>query len=95
LHISELYYVVFFDCAYRENIKNTAVIGTGVFCLVLVEASLAGMQLVAAISKIAASCGFLIVAVLSGAMRSTYGKILLSGLAFSFLGDAFLIGESQ
>jgi uncharacterized membrane protein YhhN len=32
---------------------------------------------------------------LGGALRSGYGRVLLAGLSLSFLGDAFLIGESQ
>lgn len=74
---------------------RTAVIVTGVTCLVLVDALLVGMQTTAAVSKVIASCGFISVAILGGALRSTYGKILLSGLALSFLGDAFLIGETR
>jgi len=53
------------------------------------------MQLVAAAAKLIASCGFLAVAILGGALRSRYGGVLLAGLSLSFLGDAFLIGESQ
>jgi uncharacterized membrane protein YhhN len=78
-----------------DNRTRTAVIVTGLGCFVLVEALLADMQIVAAVAKVVASCGFLAVAVLSGALRSTYGKVLLGGLALSFLGDAFLIGETQ
>lgn len=74
---------------------RTAFIVTGVSCLVLVEALLADMQLIAGIAKIVASVGFLSVAYLGGALQSTYGKILLLGLALSLLGDAFLIGESR
>jgi len=74
---------------------RTAVIVTGVSCLVLVDASLGGMQVVAAAAKVIGSCGFLAVAVLGGALQFTYGRILLFGLALSFLGDAFLILESQ
>jgi uncharacterized membrane protein YhhN len=74
---------------------RTAFIVTGVSCLVLVEALLADMQLIAGIAKIAASVGFLSVAYLGGALQSTYGKTLLLGLALSLLGDAFLIGESR
>ena len=78
-----------------DNRTRTAVIVTGLSCFVLVEALLADMPIVAGIAKVVASCGFLTVAVLSGALRSTYGKVLLGGLALSFLGDAFLIGETQ
>ena len=74
---------------------RTAVIATGMSCFVLVEALLADLSLLAGISKIFASCGFLAVALLSGALRSTYGRILLAGLALSFLGDVFLIGETH
>jgi len=78
-----------------DNRIKTAVIVTGVSCFVLVEALLADMHLIGAIAKIIASCGFLSVAYLSGALQSRYGKVLLLGLVLSFLGDAFLIGESR
>ncbi len=78
-----------------DNRTRTAVIVTGLSCFVLVEALLADMPIVAGVAKVVASCGFLAVAVLSGALRSAYGKVLLGGLALSFLGDAFLIGETQ
>ena len=71
------------------------VAATGVACLILVGTSLAGMAAFAAISKIAASSGFLAVAILCGALRTRYGQILLAGLVLSFLGDALLIGESR
>jgi uncharacterized membrane protein YhhN len=74
---------------------RTAVIVTGVTCLVLVVALLVEMQTTAAVSKVIASCGFVSAAILGGALRSTYGKVLLLGLALSFLGDVFLIGETQ
>jgi len=78
-----------------DNRIKTAAIVTGASCFVLVEASLANMHLFGAIAKIVASCGFLSVAYLSGALQSRYGKVLLLGLVLSFLGDAFLIGESR
>ena len=74
---------------------RTTVIVTGVTCLVLVATLLVGMHTVAAIAKVVASCGFISVAILSGALQSVYGKVLLSGLVLSFLGDAFLIGETR
>ena len=78
-----------------NNKTKTAVIMTGIACLILVDSLLAGMHDLAAGAKIVASTGFLVVAILSGALRSTYGRVLLAGLVLSFLGDAFLIGESQ
>ena len=78
-----------------DNRIRTAFIVTGISCLVLVEALLAEMQLLAATAKLIASCGFLSVAYLGGALRSGYGRILLLGLVLSLLGDAFLIGESR
>jgi len=78
-----------------DNRIKTAFIFTGVCCLVLVESLLAQMPLLAAVAKIAASCGFLAVAYFAGALKSTYGKLLLAGLTLSFLGDAFLIGDSR
>ncbi len=78
-----------------DNRTRTAVIVTGLSCFILVESLLADMNIVAGVAKVVASCGFLAVALLSGALQSTYGKVLLGGLALSFLGDAFLIGETQ
>jgi len=78
-----------------DNRIRTAFIATGVCCLVLVESLLAQMPEIAAVAKIAASCGFLGVAYLGGALKSAYGRLLLLGLALSFLGDAFLIGDSR
>lgn len=68
---------------------------TSVCCLALVASLLMNMQATAAITKVIASGGFLTVAIFAGALRSTYGKILLSGLVLSFFGDTFLIGETQ
>jgi len=78
-----------------DNRIRTAFIVTGACCLVLVESLLAQMPQIAAVAKIAASCGFLGVAYLGGALKSAYGRLLLLGLALSFLGDAFLIGDSR
>jgi len=74
---------------------RTAVVVTAIACLVLVGTLLAGVDTVAAGVKTIASAGFLAVAILSGALQSTYGKVLLAGLTLSFAGDAFLIGEAQ
>ncbi len=74
---------------------NTAILVTSVTCLILVATLLVGMHSAAAVAKVIASCGFIGVAALSGALRSLYGKVLLLGLALSFLGDVLLIGESR
>jgi len=78
-----------------DNRIRTAVIVSSMSCFALVEALLADMLLIAAIAKIVASFGFITVAYLGGALHSAFGKILLVGLLLSFLGDAFLIGESR
>lgn len=77
-----------------ERIK-TGLLVSGTACLVLVGALLAGMPAIAATAKIVASAGFIAVAFLSGALRTRYGRLLLTGLALSFAGDTFLISESQ
>ncbi len=40
-----------------------------------------------------ASAGFIIAAVLAGALRSDYGVMVLAGLAFSLVGDVLLISQ--
>jgi uncharacterized membrane protein YhhN len=78
-----------------NNRIRTAFIITAISCLVLVETLLVEMVVLAAIAKVLASCGFIAVAIFSGALQSRYGKVLLLGLTLSFLGDVFLIGESR
>ncbi len=50
-----------------DNRIRTAVIITGVSCLVLVEALRTDLQLIAAIAKVAASSGFIATALFGGA----------------------------
>lgn len=63
--------------------------------LVLVVLLLGGLFLPAAAAKLVASTSFVTVAILSGAWASTYGRLILLGLVFSWCGDMFLVGTSQ
>jgi uncharacterized membrane protein YhhN len=66
-----------------------------VACGLLVGAQALGLPFIVAPSKLVASCGFIAVAVFSDARRSRYGRIILLGLAFSWFGDMFLLGEGE
>jgi uncharacterized membrane protein YhhN len=48
-----------------------------------------------AVTKLAASTGFLLVAVFAGALELDWGRWLLLGLALSFVGDACLLGRGR
>ena len=72
-----------------DNRRKAAVMVTGLSCLVLIVALLAGIQVISSAEKVIASCGFLAVAMLGGAFGSRYGGVLLLGLSLSFLGDVF------
>ena len=61
----------------------------------LVAALLLDQAAVAAVAKLIASTAFVLLAVACGARASRYGILVLSGLALSWFGDAFLIGTSQ
>ena len=61
----------------------------------LVAALLLDQAAVAAVAKLIASTAFVLRAVACGARASRYGILILSGLALSWFGDAFLIGTSQ
>jgi uncharacterized membrane protein YhhN len=50
-----------------------------------------GVPYVGGVAKMAASTGFLLLAVQAGALHSRYGIALLAGLFFSWWGDLFLI----
>jgi uncharacterized membrane protein YhhN len=64
-------------------------------CAALVVFLLFELVTAAAAAKLVASCAFLGVAVTSGALSSVYGRIILAGLALSWFGDMFLVGQSQ
>lgn len=66
-----------------------------VSCISLVALLLIGRDLPAAVAKLVASSGFVVLAIHIGGLRSNYGRIILLGLTFSWLGDAALIGESE
>ncbi len=64
-------------------------------CTILVVALFFGHEPAAAVAKLVASSGFVALAIRLGSLQSTYGRVILTGLAFSWFGDAFLIGQSQ
>jgi uncharacterized membrane protein YhhN len=64
-------------------------------CLVLVTFQLLQFDAAAAAAKLIASTAFVAVAFQAGALRSSYGRIILLGLVFSWFGDTFLLGQSR
>jgi uncharacterized membrane protein YhhN len=64
-------------------------------CTVLVVLLLLDLHVPAAIAKLLASSAFVGLAIVSGALRTTYGRFLLAGLVLSWCGDMFLIGSSR
>jgi len=64
-------------------------------CAALVGLLLGDLHLPAIAAKLIASTSFVALAVRSGAMESTYGRLIFLGLAFSWFGDMFLTGQSQ
>lgn len=67
----------------------------GTACTILVAALVVGHAPIAAAAKLVASSGFIALAIRLDGLQSTYGRIILAGLAFSWFGDLFLIGQSQ
>ena len=76
------------------SIRNLALI-TGVACLVLVGLLYGDLYQAAFAAKLIASTSFIALAIKAGAMESTYGRLILLGLGFSWCGDMFLTGQSQ
>ena len=68
---------------------------TALGCVALVSFLLLDFTVAAAIAKLIASTAFIATAVRVGALRSLFGRLILLGLAFSWGGDAFLIGDSR
>jgi uncharacterized membrane protein YhhN len=64
-------------------------------CIALVACQLTDVRLGAIASKFVASTAFLAIAILSGALRSRYGRVLFAGLVLSWFGDMFLLGTTR
>lgn len=77
------------------NYRRMALVMIGVGCTCLVIANLAGQSLPALFAKLFASTGFIVLAISADALRSRYGRLILTGLLFSWAGDAFLELETQ
>ena len=71
------------------------VIFTALACMVLVYSQRMGWLQTAAAAKLIASIGYLATAISAGCLRQRVGQIVFAGLALSFFGDMFLIGQSQ
>ena len=76
------------------SIRNLTVI-TGTACLVLVGMLYFDLYQPAFAAKFIASTSFIVLAIKAGAMESTYGRLVLLGLGFSWCGDMLLTGQSQ
>ena len=63
--------------------------------MVLVYSQRMGWLQTAAAAKLIASIGYLATAISAGCLRQRVGQIVFVGLALSFFGDMFLIGQSQ
>ena len=64
-------------------------------CVVLVLLLYHGHTLPAALAKFIASSAFVALALRAGALDSLFGRLILTGLAFSWCGDMLLIGTSK
>lgn len=64
-------------------------------CLALVIANLVDARAATIAAKLLASTAFLATAIVAGALRSRYGRVLFFGLALSWCGDAFLLGTTE
>ena len=64
-------------------------------CLALVVSNLLDVRTAVITSKLLASTAFLATAIVAGAFKSRYGRLLFVGLVLSWFGDAFLLGTTE
>ena len=64
-------------------------------CLVLVASQRLGFDALAISSKLVASSAFIGLALVSGALRATWSRVLLAGLGLSWIGDLALTNASR
>lgn len=74
---------------------RTLILLVVIACGALVALLLLDLEVPAATAKLIASSAFVAVALRSGTWSSLYGRLILLGLAFSWFGDMFLVGNSQ
>jgi uncharacterized membrane protein YhhN len=67
----------------------------GLAVAVLLIAEYKAIRLGIVVGKLAAATCFIAVALLSGALESTYGQILLGGLVLCWIGDACLLSSGR
>ena len=76
--------------------RQLAILAVGLLaCVALVASQLGGWRNAAVLAKLIASSSFVALAISAGAVRSLFGRILLAGLALSWIGDMLLLGRSQ
>jgi len=64
-------------------------------CLVLVASQRLGLEILVIPSKLVASSAFIGLALVSGALRATWTRVLLAGLCLSWVGDLALTNASR
>ncbi len=73
-----------------------AIVGIGLLgCAALVASQLGGYHGAAIAAKFTASTSFVVLAISVGAMRSLFGRLLLTGFLLSWIGDMLLLGRTQ
>ena len=76
-------------------VTRILIAAVAISCVSLIFCKLADIRSGVIASKFVASTAFLAVAILSGALQSRYGQVLLAGLVFSWFGDMFLLGTTR
>jgi len=64
-------------------------------CIALVVSNLVDARAAIIPGKLLASTAFLATAIVAGALKSRYGRLLFAGLVLSWFGDAFLLGTTD
>ena len=79
----------------QRNSARSLVLLASSGCVALVTFQLLDYDVAAATAKLIAPTTFVAVAFQAGALHSRYGQLILLGLAFSWFGDMFLVGQAR
>lgn len=83
------------ETASRDRLRHSIVAFGLLACALLVATQIGGYHNAAAVAKLLASSSFVVLAISAGALSSAYGRLLLAGLLFSWIGDMLLLGRSD